>query len=80
MAQAPLAEALATAALFLQIAAVIASAVCLGTFALGQAYTAMTAGGLALVTFAASLAGFAFDARLQQASGGREEVITAIRR
>ena len=60
-------EGLATTALFLNLMAVMASAICLGGFALGQSVFAITMGGVALLTFSTSMVCFAMDSRIREA-------------
>jgi hypothetical protein len=71
-----LADGLAMTALLLKIGAVVASALCLATFALGATTTAVTAGAVALAALAASIAGFAADGRLRIAAEGASEAAT----
>jgi hypothetical protein len=72
----PFADGLAMTALFLKIGAVVASAVCLATFAFGATMSAVTAGSIALAAFAASIAGFALDGRLRTADADASEAAT----
>lgn len=59
----PAAEAVGTIALFLNVAALIAFAVCLGSFAVQQPILATAAGVGAVVAFAISLVCFAMDSK-----------------
>lgn len=54
-------EALGSVALFLNVTALIAFAVCLGTFALEQSLIAAMAAAVAVVTFIVSMVFFAKD-------------------
>ena len=68
-ADAPASEALATTGLFLNLASVIAIAVCLASWGASDAVWAAAAGVAALLTFAASLVCFskqAEDREVQQ--------------
>lgn len=68
-ADAPVSEALATTGLFLNLASVIALAVCLASWSASDAVWAAAAGVAALLTFAASLVCFskrAEDRKVQQ--------------
>jgi len=68
-ADAPLSEALATTGLFLNLASVIAIAVCLASWSASDVVWATAAGVAALLTFAASLVCFgkqAEDREVQQ--------------
>lgn len=62
----PFAEGLATTALFLNLIAVVASAMCLAGFALAESTLAITAGVMALLTFSTSMFCFAMDSTLQE--------------
>lgn len=59
----PAAEAVGTIALFLNVAALIAFAICLGSFAVQQPILAAAAGVGAVVAFAISMVCFMVDSR-----------------
>jgi hypothetical protein len=66
IARVPLAERIAMAALLLNLAALLGWAVCLAALVLGDTLFAFTAGGIALVTLTATMAGSLLDARLRE--------------
>ncbi|WP_197376295.1 hypothetical protein [Mycolicibacterium baixiangningiae] len=66
-------EAIATTALFLNFAAVIALAVCLASIGTSDTVVAMTAGAIAVFSFAASILCFSAQARDRE----REELVPA---
>lgn len=63
-------EAIATTGLFLNFTAVIALAVCLASVGMSDAVVATTAGVIAVLSFAASIACFSAQARERQRQDG----------
>jgi uncharacterized membrane protein HdeD (DUF308 family) len=73
----PASEAVSTAGLFLNIAAVIALVMCLGALAASQFAAVAVSGTLAVVSFGISLVCFAVDERRSREDAPAADVVTA---
>lgn len=74
----PVSDGLATLALLLHAAALLASTVCLGAFLIGQASVAVTAGPLAVLHLAGARAVLLLDSRREKGGPARGESVVPL--